>query len=87
MLKSKKKCYLLSLAPANFASRVKVESDRKHLESLFKKPLSLAPQRIQRMMLREQQYDLMVKYRRGDQLNIADTLSSASQLESTSQAA
>ena len=38
------------------------------------------------MMLRVQQYDLIVKYRPGDQLYIADTLSRASQLESTSQA-
>lgn len=33
-----------------------------------------------------QQYKLMVKYRPGDQLHIADTLSRASQMESTSQA-
>ena len=41
------------------------------------------------MMLRTciQQYKLMVKYRpAGDQLHIADTLSRASQMESTSQA-
>lgn len=33
-----------------------------------------------------QQYKLIVKYRPGDQLHIADTLSRASQMESTSQA-
>ena len=38
------------------------------------------------MMLRVQQYDLIDKYRPGDQLHIAGTLSRASQLESTSQA-
>ena len=42
----------------------------------------------ERMMLRTcvQQYKLMVKYRPGDQLHIADTLSRSSQMESTSQA-
>ena len=48
-----------------------VESDHKPLESLFKKPLCMAPQCIQRMMLRVQRYDLIVKYRPGDQLHIA----------------
>ena len=46
----------------------------------------MAPQRIQRMMLRVQQYDLIVKYTPGDQWHVADTLSRASQSESTSQA-
>ena len=69
-----------------YGKTVMVESDHKPLESLFKKPLSMAPQRIQRMMLRVQQYDLIVKYTPGDQLHVADTLSCASQSESTSQA-
>ena len=69
-----------------YGKTVMVESDHKPLESLFKKPLSMAPQRIQRMMLRVQQYDLIVKYTPGDQLHVADTLSRASQSESTSQA-
>ena len=60
-----------------------VETDHKPLESLFKKPLSKAPQRIQRMMLRVQHYDLKVNYVPGNQLLIADTLSRASQSEST----
>ena len=64
-----------------YGKTVMVESDHKPLQSL-----SMTPQRIQRMMLRVQHYDLIVKYRPGDQLHIADTLSRASQLESTSQA-
>ena len=64
-----------------YGKTVMVESDHKPLQSL-----SMTLQRIQRMMLRVQQYDLIVKYRPGDQLHIADTLSRASQLESTSQA-
>ena len=46
----------------------------------------MAPQRIQRMILRVQQYDLIVRHRPGDQSHIAYTLTRASQLESTSQA-
>ena len=48
-----------------YGKTVMVESDHKPLESLFKKPLSMAPQRIQQMMLRVQQYDLIVKYTPG----------------------
>lgn len=67
-----------------------VEADHKPLESLFKKTQSIwhrsAFSEHERMMLRTciQQYKLMVKYRpAGDQLHIADTLSRASQMEST----
>ena len=60
-----------------YGKKVTVESDHKPLEILFKKPLSMAPQRIQRVM----QYDLIVKYRPSDQLYIADFLSRASQWE------
>ena len=66
-----------------YGKQVSVETDHKPLESLFKKPLSKAPQRIQRMMLRVQHYDLKVNYVPGNQLLIADTLSRASQSEST----
>ena len=66
-----------------YGEQVSVETDHKPLESLFKKPLSKAPQRIQRMMLRVQHYDLKINYVPGNQLLIADTLSRASQSEST----
>ena len=66
-----------------YGKQVSVETDHKPLERLFKKPLSKAPQRIQRMMLRVQHYDLKVNYVPGNQLLIADTLSRASQSEST----
>ena len=53
-------------------------SDRPQaLEALFKKPLFQAPQRLQRMMLRLQRYDLQVEYEPGKNLFIADTLSRA----------
>ena len=67
-----------------YGKQVSAETDHKPLKSLFKKPLSQAPQRIQRMMLRVQHYDFRVKYVPGTQLLIADTLSQASQSKSTS---
>ncbi|CAB4021658.1 Hypothetical predicted protein, partial [Paramuricea clavata] len=62
-----------------YGNTVTVETDHKPLESLFKKALCKAQQRIQRMMLKVQQYDLKVKYIPGETLYIADTLSRASQ--------
>ena len=63
-------------------NQVSVETDHKPLVSLFKTS-SKAPQRIQRMMVGVQHYDFKVNYVPGDQLHIADTLSRASQGEST----
>ena len=63
-----------------------VETDHKPLQCLFKKikkTLFKAPQRTQRMMLQIQHYELKVNYVPGNQLLIADTLSRASQSEST----
>lgn len=56
---------------------VNVETDHKPLVTLFKKPLSEVPPRLQRMMLTLQQYDLKVSYTPGKFLYIADTLSRA----------
>ena len=56
---------------------IHMESDHRRLESLFKKALSQTPPRIQRMMLKVQKYDLHVKYKKGTELYIADTLSRA----------
>lgn len=57
---------------------ITVESDHRPLEYLFKKPMYKAPARIQRLMIRIQDYDLTVQYRPGKELFIADTLSRAS---------
>ena len=57
--------------------KLTVEIDHKPLESLFKKALGKAPQHLQRMMLKVQQYDLKVKYVPGNTLYIADNLSRA----------
>ncbi|XP_032241511.2 uncharacterized protein K02A2.6-like [Nematostella vectensis] len=56
---------------------IKVETDHKPLESIFKKSLISAPKRLQRMMLRLQKFDLQVNYKRGAEMYLADTLSRA----------
>ena len=60
-----------------YGKKVNVQTDHKPLEALFKKPLFQAPQRLQRMMLRLQRYDLQVEYELGKNLFIVDTLSRA----------
>lgn len=62
---------------------VKIETDHKPLETLFRKPLLKAPLRIQRMKLKLQRYDLAVQYKKGTEMYIADFLSRA-QLEENS---
>jgi len=44
---------------------------------IVKKPLAAAPKRLQRLMLRLMQYDVVIKYKRGPELYLADTLSRA----------
>ena len=60
-----------------FDRHVKVQSDRKPLESILQKPLSSAPQTLQGMMLRIQGYDITVTYEAGKEMFLADTLSRA----------
>ena len=55
--------------------RVHVETDHQPLETIAVKPLNSAPQRLQRMLLRLQKYNLKVKYKKGDKVFLADTLS------------
>ena len=54
---------------------VKVESDHKPIESIWKKPLHSAPPRIQRMLLQLQKYDLHIEFVKGTSIPLADTLS------------
>ena len=56
---------------------ITVHSDHQPLETIFKKPLSRAPRRPQRMMLRLQNYHFTVQYKKGKELFVADTLSRA----------
>ena len=56
---------------------VHVETDHKPLEMIMLKLLNSAPKRLQRMLVHLQKYNLEVKYKRGDTLFLADTLSRA----------
>lgn len=55
--------------------KVIVESDHSALETLFKRPLCKVPTRLQRMMLKIQGYDMVVKYVPGKKMYISDFLS------------
>ena len=56
---------------------VHVETDHKPLVSIVKKPLHKAPSRLQRMLLKLQRYTLIIKYKAGKYMFMADTLSRA----------
>ncbi|KAF0764619.1 Uncharacterized protein FWK35_00011318, partial [Aphis craccivora] len=58
-----------------YGRKVIVETDHRPLEAIFKKPLVLCPLRLQRILIKLQQYELIVKYKPGKELVIADTLS------------
>lgn len=52
-------------------------TDHKPLEMIAKKPLATAPKRLQCLMSRLMQYDVEIKYKRGPELYLSDTLSRA----------
>ena len=56
---------------------VHVETDHQPLESIVQKPLNNAPNRLQRMLLRLQKFNLKVRYKKGKEMFLADTLSRA----------
>ena len=56
---------------------VRVHTDHKPLDSIFRKELCTAPKRLQRMLLRLQKYSLDVTYLKGEKMLVADTLSRA----------
>jgi hypothetical protein len=58
-----------------YGKQVLIESDHRPLETILKKPIAKAPPRLQRMMLRLQRYDLIVRYTPGKYMYLADTLS------------
>lgn len=60
-----------------YGKEIAVDTDHKPLEAIFKKPLSNAPPRLQRLLLRLQRYDLNVSYTPGKYMFIADALSRA----------
>ena len=60
-----------------FGRRVILWTDHKPLISIYKKPLASAPKRLQRLLLRLQQYDVDLRYKPGSEMYLADTLSRA----------
>ena len=58
-----------------FGHAFTVHSDHKPLETIHLKHLTAAPPRLQRMLLRLQPYDLVIKYQPGKTMEIADALS------------
>ena len=65
MLKKKKKNWQSRLDVPSFNNMYKrrhvvVESDHQPLQSLFRKPLQSAPQKLQRLLLCLQKYDLVI---------------------------
>ena len=58
-----------------FGRHFTIESDHKSLEQISMKNLADAPVRLQRMLLRLQDYDFTIKYRPGEEMVIVDTLS------------
>ncbi|XP_055388193.1 uncharacterized protein LOC129616589 [Condylostylus longicornis] len=64
-----------------YGYKTTVETDHKPLISIFKKPLSKAPPRLQRILLNLQIYDLKVIYVPGKNMYVADTLSRACKKE------
>ena len=78
-----KECLAIKVACTNFyqylygKQDVVVHSDHQPLETIFKKPLSKAPRRLQRMMLQLQPFKFTVVYKKGKYMYLADTLSRA----------
>ena len=58
-----------------FGRNFTVHSDHKLLESIHLKHLTAAPPQLQRMLLRLQPYDLVIKYQPGKTMEITDALS------------
>ena len=56
-------------------SNVTVESDHRPLESILSKPIGAAPMRLQKMLLKLQPYDFVLKYKKGKDIGLADCLS------------
>ena len=56
---------------------VTVESDHRPLEFMFRKPLSQAPPRLQKMLLQLQEYDINIVYNKGNEMYLADALARA----------
>ena len=55
-----------------FGTKVEAEADQKLLVSLFKEPLCDCSLRVQKLLLREQRYDMFVEYTTGKRFITAE---------------
>ena len=60
-----------------YGRKVTLQTYHKPLEAIVKKPLHMAPKRLQHLLLRLLVYDVILTYRCGRQMQLADTLSRA----------
>ena len=60
-----------------YGRRVTIENDHKPLKAIVLKPLYNAPKHIQGMLLSIQKYGVIISYKPGSQMYLADTLSRA----------
>jgi hypothetical protein len=58
-----------------YGRTVHVKTDHKPLENILVKNLHQAPMHLQKMIMSLQKYDLEVKYKPGQEMQLADTLS------------
>ena len=60
-----------------YGRAVTVQNDRKPLAAILREPLTMAPKRLQEIMMRYNRYDVNFVFVKGTSLPIADTLSRA----------
>jgi hypothetical protein len=60
-----------------YGKNVMIQSDHKPLEAIIRKPLYKTSPRLQRMLLKLQNYQIRITYTPGKEMHIADTLSRA----------
>ena len=60
-----------------YGRSVEVRSDHQPLQTISSKALHFAPKRLQRMLLRLQRYDYIIRYQPGKEMLVSDTLSRA----------
>ena len=60
-----------------YGRKITLWTDHKPLVSITRKPITTAPKRLQRLLLRLVQYDVEILYKPGKEMYLADTLSRA----------
>ena len=56
-----------------YGTKIVLCSAYKPLETISKKPLAKAPKRLQRLVVRLQQYDFEIRYKPGPEIYLSDT--------------